>query len=490
MLVVFRGDGGAEGAMNRTTMFWTAVAVALVALGVFATDALLRSLRIGFGLFYKALWPILFGVLITAAIETFVDKERMADVLGGRDLLTTGKATVAGAVSSACTFGAVTIAQTLFKKGASAQSTFAFSFAATNLVFELGILIYILLGPAFLAAELVGGFLLIAIMYLIVHYTLPEKVFAEARERMQGPAEGGGSSSEDPFCDYPGSDELTFTDNDVTYQFHSEPCREAFRQQVSAHGDWKQQLKTSGGWFRIAVSYFNTMGKIYKTVLFGFVLAGFIVGLVPTEVWATVFMEPTNFFAIVENAAVGVLAAVVSFIGSIGNVPFAAALWVSGVSFAGVIACIYADLITIPVLQLWGQFFGRKAMWYVFAVFATTMAVSAVAMEYLFSAFGWIPERPQGQDIAGFDFEVGITSVMTVVFLVLSAALYLVMRRGAARAQELEDETRFRDPICGVLVAEDEAAATRERDGQSYYFTSESCARAFDRQHELTGVGS
>lgn len=378
--------------------------VVIVALGVFATEALVRSLRIGAGLFYKALWPILFGVLITAAIETFVDKERMAEVLGGRDLLTTGKATVAGAVSSACTFGAVTIAQTLFKKGASPQS-------------------------------------------------------------------------------------LTFTDNDVTYQFHSEPCQEAFRQQVSARGDWKQQLKTQGGWYRIAVSYFNTMGKIYKTVLFGFLLAGFIVGLIPTQVWAAVFLEPTNFLAVVENAAVGVLAAVLSFIGSIGNVPFAAALWVSGVSFAGVIACIYADLITIPVLQLWGQFFGRKAMWYIFGVFAATMTLSAVAMEYAFSALGWIPQRPQAQDLVGFDFELTLTSVMTVVFLALTAALFLLMRRGTAHAEQREEQTRSRDPICGVLVLEDEAAATRQSDGQTYFFTSKSCARAFDRQEESSGAG-
>jgi uncharacterized membrane protein YraQ (UPF0718 family) len=461
------------------------VAVGFLALGVFATDALLRSLRIGWGLFYKALWPILFGVLITAAIETFVDKERMAQVLGGRDLLTTGKASIAGAVSSACTFGAVTIAQTLFKKGASPHSTFAFSFAATNIVFELGILIYILLGPAFLAAELLGGVLLIAIMYLIVSFTLPEEAFAEARERLQGStADDGQASEEDPFCDYPGQEDLTYTADGATYQFHSEACREAFRQQVASDGSWKQQLKTAGGWYRIAVSYFNTMGKIYKTVIFGFVLAGFIVGLIPAEVWATVFIEPTNFLAVVENAAVGVLAAVFSFIGSIGNVPFAAALWVSGVSFAGVIGCIYADLITVPVLQLWRQFFGRKVMWYVFGVFAVTMTLSAVVMEYLFSALGWIPTRPQAQDIAGFDFELTFTSVMTVVFLAATAALYVVMRRGTTHAGDLQDETDVRDPICGVLVSEDRAAATRQRDGETYFFTSDACARAFDRERQ------
>ncbi|MFB6368148.1 MAG: permease, partial [Gemmatimonadota bacterium] len=123
---------------------------------------------------WKALWPILFGVLLTAGIDAFVDQDRLAGLLGGRDPGTTARAGLFGALSSACTFGAVTVAHSLFKKGASAESTFAFSFGATNLVVELGVLIYVLMGPAFLAAELVGGVVLVAIMYLIVRATLPE----------------------------------------------------------------------------------------------------------------------------------------------------------------------------------------------------------------------------------------------------------------------------------------------------------------------------
>jgi uncharacterized membrane protein YraQ (UPF0718 family) len=338
-----------------------------------------------------------------------------------------------------------------------------------------------------LAAELVGGVVLIAIMYLIVHYTLPERVFAEARERMQGSAGGDGKPSEDPFCDYPGGEELTYAHDGVIYQFHSKPCREAFRQQVAARGDWKQQLETFGGWYRIAVSYFNTMGKVYKTVVYGFVLAGFIVELVPADVWAAVFLEPSNIFAILENAALGVLAAVLSFIGSIGNVPFAAALWVAGVSFAGVIACIYADLITIPVLQLWAQFFGRKAMWYIFGVFAMTMMISAVVMEYLFAAFGWIPERPAAGDLVGFSFELSTTLVMTVVMLTLTAVLYLTMRHGSRNAEREQAETDVRDPICGVLIEGGKAAATRQQDDETYHFSSQSCARAFDHRFERSG---
>jgi uncharacterized membrane protein YraQ (UPF0718 family) len=406
-------------------------------------NAIIESLLIGLGFFYKALWPILLGVLITAAIETFVNEEKMAEILGGRDLLTTGKATAAGAISSACTFGAVTITNTLFKKGASSESSFAFSFASTNLVFELGILIYILLGPAFLAAELLGGFLLIAIMYLLVRLTLPEKTFEEARRRLRGEGEGeeGSGPSDDPFCEYPGNPDYTLEHEGVTYQFFSEPCRQAYRHQIAAQGESrKRQLLSRSGWYRIAVNYFNTMGKIYKTVIWGFLLAGFIVGLVPRSWWSFLFLDSSSFLGVLQNATLGVLAGVFSFIGSIGNVPFAAALWFSGVSFAGVIALIYADLITIPVLQLWRQFLGWKGMLYVFGIFFVTMTLSAVAMEYLFEAFNLIPDRPAsvGQIKDFLAPKLDFTLIMTIVMLALTAMLYWLMRTETRKGVEQE----------------------------------------------------
>jgi uncharacterized membrane protein YraQ (UPF0718 family) len=361
-------------------------------------QSVIDSLLIGLGFFYKALWPILLGVFITALIETLVNEDKMADILGGRDLVTTGKASVAGAVSSACTFGAVTITGTLFKKGASSQSSFAFSFASTNLVFELGILIYILLGPAFLVAELLGGVVLIAIMYLLVRLTLPEKIFEEARVRLQEQDLGAGL--------------------------------ETFKQRTRAHGSWKEQVSCRSGWRRIASNYFHTIGRIYKSVLWGFLLAGLIVGLVPDGFWTAVFPSSDSFGGVTANAALGVLAGVASFIGSIGNVPFAAALWVSGVSFAGVIALIYADLITVPVLDLWRRFLGWKATAYVFVIFFLTMLLAAVTMEYLFAGFGWIPERLTTGTIEEFlTPKVDLTLIMTIVSL-LGTAVLLWLRVG------------------------------------------------------------
>lgn len=239
--------------------------------------ALLDGLTTGGIFFYKALWSILFGVAVTAAIDVFVDKEKMARLLGGRDVKTVGVATATGAASSACTFGAVTIAQALYKKGASAESTFAFALAATNIVFELSVLIYVLLGGAVLAAEFLSGVMLVIIMFFLVRLTLPVHTFELARRRLQ--EQDGGTPA-------------------------------AMR-----------QLKDAGVWQRIADRYFRTLNRIWKSVFFGFLTAGFIVALVPASVWTTLFLPPVSFRAVIENAALGVVVGMLSFIGSIGIVP-------------------------------------------------------------------------------------------------------------------------------------------------------------------------
>lgn len=448
---------------------------------ILALDTILESLNLGAKFLYKALWPILFGVLITAAIDVFANREQLGAMLGGRDLKSTGKAGLWGALSSACTYGAVTVAHSLFKKGASAESTFAFSFGATNLVFELGILIYILMGPAFLAAELLGGVVLIAIMYLIVHFTLPEKTFEEVRKQKQEAEQEDQKSfpKEDPFCGYEGNREIELEYEGTTYHFCSEDCKQTFLQNKKKRGSWKQQLKGLGGWYRIATNFFQTTGRIYKSVLGGFLIAGFIVVLIPQSFWHTLFLEPDSFWGIAENAIMGVLAGVVSFIGSIGNVPFAAALWFGGVSFAGVIACIYADLITIPVLNLWKKFYGWKIMWYVFGVFFVTMALSGIFMEYLFDAFNWIPVRPAGGQNISYNFELNFSTIMTFVMLAVTAALYGIKRLGKAKKVE-----EVYDPVCGMKLEKRDAAATSSYNESTYYFCAKPCKKAFEKNAE------
>lgn len=362
------------------------------------------SLQISLLFFYKAFWSILFGVAVTAAIDVFVDKERMGRLLGGRDLKTTGVAAVLGAASSACTFGAVTIAQTLFKKGASVESTFAFSLASTNIVFELGILILVLLGPAYLAAELLSGVLLVAIVYLLARLTLPVHVFDQARRSLQ--------------------------ERETDFSFvHAGQER------------WWHQLQTLPGWYAIAKRYFRTIQRIQRSVIIGFLVSGFVVVLIPKQVWSALFLPPTSFLAVLENAALGVLAGIFSFIASIGIVPFAAALWIGGAGFAGVLGCIVSDNITVPVISLWRNFYGIKATAYIVVVFYVAMVTSTVLIEYLFRAFGWIPSRIAAAHLTTTGVGLDYTLVLTLLFLVLTIALWIVKRIGDRRLSKRDQES-------------------------------------------------
>lgn len=354
-----------------------------------ALHALMNGLQTGGIFFYKALWSILFGVSVTAAIDVFIDKEKMARLLGGRDARTIGVATATGAASSACTFGAVTIAQALFKKGASVESTFAFALAATNIVFELSVLIYVLLGGAVLAAEFLSGVMLVIIMFLLVRLTLPVQTFELARRRLQ--EQDGGIPA-------------------------------AMR-----------RLTDAGVWHRIADRYFRTLNRIWKSVVFGFLAAGFIVALVPTSIWTVLFLPPVSLPAVIENAALGVVVGMLSFIGSIGIVPFAAALALGGVGFPGVVGCIVADLITIPVLNVWRRYFGAKATAYILAVFYTAMVASTVIITYLFQIFGWLPSEVRAGQLTAFHFRLDYTLILTTLFLALTLALWMIKRQGDAR---------------------------------------------------------
>lgn len=347
---------------------------------------LIEGLQTGGIFFYKALWSILFGVSVTAAIDVFVDKERMARLLGRRDAKTVGLAAATGAASSACTFGAVTIAQALFKKGASAEATFAFALASTNIVFELAVLIYVLLGGAVLAAEFLSGISLVVIMFALVRLTLPVQTFELARLRLQE---------------------------------HDTGTPAAMR-----------RLTDAGLWHRIADRYFRTLNRIWKSVFFGFLAAGFIAALVPASVWTVLFLPPAGFPAVLENAALGVLVGMLSFIGSIGIVPFAAALAIGGVGFAGVVGCIVADLITIPVLNVWRRYFGTKATAYILAVFYTAMVGSTVLITYLFQAFGWLPSSIHAERLLAYHFRIDYTLVLTILFLALTGALWAAKRQG------------------------------------------------------------
>lgn len=215
---------------------------------------------------------------------------------------------------------------------------------------------------------------------------------------------------------------------------------------------------------------------IWKDVVAGFLISGFVIVFVPQSVWNTLFLEGDSMWAAAENALMGVAVAVISFVGSIGNVPFAVALWTGGVSFAGVIAFIYSDLITVPVLNVYRKYYGWRAMLYVFAVFFVTMAFSGFLMEQLFVALDIVPEVVEGESATAKSyFQLDYTLWLNLVALGLSGFLYGVYRKGLGAPGE-------RDAVCGMKAGKDAPTATHN--GRTFRFCSPSCRRRFERHPE------
>ena len=436
-------------------------------------DGVLESLRIGVGFLWTAAWAIIMGLTITSLVQVYVSKERMARVLGEGDLRGLAKATAFGAASSGCSFGAVAIGKGLFKKGAHAVNFLAFMFASTNLIVELGLMILILLGWEFLLAELLGGLVLIAVMAVIVRLTLPETLFGEVREALNERDRESGVT-EDPTCGMEGRAEYSLTtDGGETLRFCSAGCMETYLQQTSSGGGWREELRSWGGWYKIANQYRKEWSMIWTDVVAGFLVSGFVIVFVPQWVWNTLFVQGDGLLVTAENAVMGVTIAVLSFVGSMGNVPFAVALWGGGISFAGVIAFVYADLITIPVLNVYRKYYGWTVMLYILGVFFVTMAFTGFLMELLFDALGIVPDLAGGETATEQTyFELNYTFYLNLVAFALSGFLLYVYRRG------LGAPGRYRDPVCGMRTDDDGPSASHE--GATYYFCSKACERTFE----------
>ncbi|WP_340101925.1 permease [Salinibaculum salinum] len=436
-------------------------------------NGVLEALRIGVGFLWTAVWAIIMGLTITSLVQVYVSKERMAQLLGEGDFAGVAKATVFGAASSGCSFGAVAIAKGLFKKGAHAVNFMAFMFASTNLIVELGLMILILLGWEFLVAELLGGLILIAVMAVIVHLTLPESLFDEIRATLTAHDRESGVT-EDPTCGMEGKDEYTLTtDGGETLKFCSEGCMETYLQETSSNGGWREELLSWGGWYKVGNQYRKEWSMIWKDVIAGFLISGFVIVFVPQWVWNTLFIQGDGLLVTAENAIMGVTIAVISFVGSMGNVPFAVALWGGGISFAGVIAFVYADLITIPVLNIYRKYYGWKVMLYILGVFFVTMAFTGFLMELLFDAFGIVPDLAGGETAAEQTyFELNYTFYLNLIAFTLSGFLLFVYRRG------LGAPGQYRDPVCGMRTDDDSPSTSHE--GTTYYFCSSACKRAFE----------
>jgi len=315
-----------------------------------------EAFMLAIGMMWQVGWSLILGFALSGVVQAVVSKERMQQLLGRDGVREIAFATGFGAVSSSCSYASAAMSKTLFKKGAALIPSLAFLFSSTNLVFELGVILWLLMGWQFTAAEWAGGLVLIAIMTVLVKLTYPKKLVEEARRHVD---EVGG------------------------------------HEHGSMEGDGRNvvdRLRDPGTRVAVAQNFAMDVSMLWKDLLGGFVIAGALGALVPDGAWKALFLNgAAPGVQLVGNAVIGPIIAVLSFVCSIGNVPMAAILWASGISFGGVLAFLYADLIVLPLLDVYRKYYGWRMMLYIFGVFFATMVLAAIAMDLAFSALRIVP---------------------------------------------------------------------------------------------------
>jgi hypothetical protein len=382
---------------------------------------------------WEVWWALVFGFAISGIVQAWVPRERIEKSLSGSGPRPLALATGLGAASSSCSYAAIAIAKSLFQKGASATTTLAFQFASTNLVWELGLVLWVLIGWQFTLAEYVGGLVMIVLMAVLLRGFVSPRLEAQAREHAE--------------------------EAEVGHQHHV----------ASEQLSWRARLTSASGWSDVAHNFRADWQMVWKEITIGFFLAGFIAQL-GNGFFNGLFLKHTGgVLGAVENVIVGPTIAVLSFVCSVGNVPLAAVLWSGGISFAGVLAFLFADLIVLPIIAIYRKYYGTRYALRIVALMFVTMVVAALIVDGLFNVAGLIPTgaRPSRADIFGtvtVNYKLALNVLGLVVF---GALLWLTGQRGVT------------DPMCGMKV--DRAKAIRMDFGEeTFYFCSEHCLHAFE----------
>jgi len=353
-----------------------------------------NALLMAFGMFYQVGWSLVLGFAVSALLQVVVSKDRLTAALGQNGFREIALATAAGAASSSCSYASAAVSRTLLQKGAALIPALAFIFASTNLVVELGVVLYLLMGWQFMAGEWIGGIVLVVVLSLLVKVTYPARLVEEARRHA---GESGGHQHGD----------LAVPGRSV-----------------------RRTLARSDTWVRVAQSFAMDWNMLWKDLVLGFLIAGALAVFVPEGVWQSLFVKGASpWVQVPANALLGPIVAVLSFVCSIGNVPMAAVLWGAGVSFGGVLAFLFADLIVLPLLDVYRRYFGWKMAAYIAAVFYATMVVSALLVDVVFNALGWVPSARPDVHAEMVHFGLNYTFWLDLVFSVAALALFVVARR-------------------------------------------------------------
>ena len=401
-----------------------------------------HSLREGFFMFWQTLWALVLGFALSGIVQAFVCRHELERALGGRGARELGRATAFGAASSSCSYAAAAMAKTLFARGADFVSSMVFMFASTNLVLELGFVLWVLIGWQFAAAEAVGGLVMIALSRC-------------RAPRVHAARAGGGAGS----------------------------SRRGDRLPRARRGGHRGALCPRALPRRVGRTQRASLADLKmlrKEIAFGYLAAGFLAVLVPASAWRGLFVSGHGTWTTVENAFIGPLIAIVSFVCSIGNVPLAAALWQGGIGFAGVISFVFADLITLPLLLVYRRYYGGRLTLKLLGLFWVVMSAAGLAIAYLFEAGGILPST-RSVVVARTAFRWDATTFLDFLFLAVFGGLWWLARNqrrfggGAGYAV---------DPVCGMRVQTGNAAAVATYQGQTLFFCSDGCRSRFRNEPE------
>ncbi len=356
--------------------------------------ALGHALMMSFAMFWQILWALILGFSLSAVVQAVVSKEEMSRLLPDDSPRTIAVASGLGAASSSCSYAAVALTRSMFRKGANFTAVIAFQFASTNLVVELGVLLAVLMGWQFTLAEFTGGPLMIIILVLLIKVFITPAIVEKARHQADKGLEGRMEG-------HVGMD-------------------------MSLHeGTIWQRISSNKG--RTAISHYFLMdwASTWLDIGGGLLIAGALAAWMPQSVWQAFFLHGHPVLAKFWGPLVGPAVAILSFVCSVGNVPLAAVLWNGGISFGGVVAFLFADLIILPILNIYRRYYGLKISLLLLALFYASMSVAALVVEYVFGALRLIPEQ-RHVEIAEATIRWNYTTVLNIAFLVF--ALLLVIR--------------------------------------------------------------
>ncbi|ANS28693.1 permease [Rhodococcus opacus] len=355
-------------------------------------SAITHALSLTGSMAWAILWALIFGFFLSSIVQAVVRRSTVSTLLGDDHPRTLTMATGIGMASSSCSYAAVALARSLFRKGANFTAAMAFEIASTNLVIELGVILALLMGWQFTLAEFIGGPIIIVLMALLFRIILREKLIREAADQ----ADRGEAGS---------------------MEGHA-----AMDMSVDSDGSFWQRLLSADGVTAVAHVFVMEWAAIWKDLAAGLLIAGAVGAWVPDAFWQGLFLQDQPLLSAIWGPIIGPIVAIASFVCSVGNVPLAVVLWTGGISFGGVIAFIFADLLILPILNIYRKYYGWKMTVRILGVFYLSMVAAGYVVELIFTPTGLAPDPAQAHlpsEGIGWNY----TTWLNIVFLLLAAAL-------------------------------------------------------------------